>query len=446
MNVSPCRNEAMEGRISRRSLVLMMSLAMAVAATVTVVALAPADGQSVADEDREGWMSYVDYYVGTGDVVEEIQTNLLNDLAGAENRIDAAIAEIDDGPIVQALVDAADRGVAVRVVADELFADHDGFAPLVDHDDIDVVFGDGELAYLPEPNLSPILEYCDSEATEHDDHITCAQARGGLPENNPRVIVRPAHYNVMSHTFFIIDTVDVWNISAPLNDEQPLWVAFRVLSEEIANSYEREFRQMHGGVFSTTLSVYNGPLKSVTHQNPLRWTNRGNLRIRFNPQERLTKNIIDETYRARASVYVMTENLTNTNLIDALLYKKEAGFDVRVLVGQGQATTLEDRIAPLEPRVATEDMGRLPTMVIFDSRRDRNGNRQARQVQVLSHELMRAQPFEVLRASPSDRVRFYPSDTFADGVLWEILESGSQRNPEIDAFLDAFNEQWSQAQ
>lgn len=420
----------------------MAALLVALAASTTgIVSSSHADGPGI--EEGDGWLNFVDYYVGTHDEIVEIRARLLAELDEAEHRIDTAIAGLDDEEIEQALVDAANRGVRVRVVADEHLEESGQFDVLVEHNRIDVAFGDGELTYLPEPHLSPILEFCVDEG----DHTDCTNAQLSQQENTDGVMVRPSDYNVMSHTFFLIDNTYVWNISAPLTDEQRIWPTFRAMSEELANSFEREFRQMHGGVFSTTLSVYNGPLKSVTHQDPLRLTNRGQLRVRFNPQERLVKNVVDEVLRARASVFVMSENVVNEDLIAALQYKADNDFEVRVMHGQGQAQSVYDQLEGLDPVEAPAEMGRLPTMVVIDSERDRNGNRQPRLVQMLSHELWRAQPFEVVANLPANRVLFYPSDTFADGVMWEIVESGfgSQRNPEADRFIDTWESMWQEA-
>ena len=448
------------------------AVAMLIAAGGTLVATtghADYEPAPPGTEDEDGWLNYVDYYVAEGDEVDDVRDRLIGEIDDAETRIDAAINELEDARVRRALEAAADRGVEVRIVGDEEFEDNDEFSRLSDHDGISTEFGDGELAYLPEPHTSPLLEHCRSADTheddyEHDDYIDCTQEPSddprGLEQNNEEgLMVRPEHYNSMSHTFFLIDETYVWNITAPLNEDQPVWLAFRAMSEEMANSFGREFRQMHGGVFSTTLSVYNGPLKSITHQNPLRLTNRGQLRVRFNPQERLIKNVIDETYRARSSVFVMTDNLTNEDLIDALTYKEEAGFEVRVLLGQSQAQAedIQEQVDTLDPVYAPEEMGRLPTMVVIDSEQDSNDDHRPRMVQILSHELWQAQPYEMLTNTPdadldgnADWVRFYPSDTFADGVLWEIEEAGmleeSMYNPELDPFVDQWETMWEEAQ
>ncbi len=420
--------------------------ALAVCAVAAGVLLTP-DSHEVDARDTDGWFNYVDYYVGADNTIARIRGDLVAELDGAMNRIDAAIAGLDDDEIVAALIDAADRGVRVRVVGDASQENDDGFADLVDHPDIDVVFGNGELAYLPDPTLSPLLEVC----ATHDsgDYITCTRSSTVTgPANTPNIMARPDNYNVMSHTFFLIDATYLWNITAPLTGDQGLWLAFRAMSEEMTRSFEREFRQMHGGVFATTLSVYNGPLKSITHTEPARFTNRGMLRVRFNPQERLVKNVIDEIYRARSSVFLMTENLQNRDMINALRYKHEAGFEVRVLVGQSQGATgqeLLDEIDGLNVVQAPASLGRLPTFVVLDSERDRNNNQPPRTVQILSHELWRSEPFEVLANLPDDLVRIYPSDTFADGVLWELVENWTVPTPALAEFVQTWEAMWNQA-
>lgn len=472
----------MSGPMSFKKWALLAVCALAaVGATISVAGSGWADDDSSEPqprdvEDTDGWLNFVDYYVAEDGEIEELRDRLVEDIDGADHRVDVAVHYLDDLRISEALRRANERGVDVRMVADARYEDDALMRDFADHDaydGVEIVFGDGELEYLPEPNVSPLLEHCRGPQSHpdeygHDDFRECTQHDDEhqlLELNNDRVMVRPDHYNEMSHTFFLIDETIVWNLTARLGEphdtgleEQQAWLAFRAMSEELTRSFEREFRQMHGGVFSTTLSVYNGPLKSITHQEPLRLTNRGQLRVRFNPQERLVKNVVDETYRARSSVFVMTESLTNPDLIEALKYKKENGFDVRVLLGQSRAEAEEYRQAlePLEPVEAPAQMGRLPTMVVIDSELDRQGQQRPRIVQVLSHELWHAEPFEVIintgtdRDGDSDWVRYYPSDTFADGVMWELEESGmdgdSMRNPELDPFVEQFEQMWSRAQ
>lgn len=429
--------------------------AVAVTLLATSLVMAPtSNAQEYQLPDTQGWGNYVEYYYGARSTRETVRAELIAQIDHASIRVDAAIRELDDAQVSAALIRAAERGVSVRLVADAEFEDAEGFAELVDHESVEVVFGDGELNYLPDPTLSPLLTFClpyepPAEASsDRVDHISCTRAAGGFPENTSSRIERPDGFNVMSHTFFIIDETWVWNITAPLTDEQPVWLAFRMMSEEIARSFEREFRQMYGGVFSTTLSVYNGPLKSITHTDPTRPTNEGQIRIMFNPQERLVKQVIDEVYRARGSVFVMTEDLQNRDLINALRYKHENGFDVRVLVGRTQGHTgrlaLEE-IDGLNLVEAPSSLGRLPTFVVLDSEEDRRGRRNPTRVQILSHELWRTEPFEVATNLPDDIVRFFPSDTFADGVLWEIVENWGLPTPAAQDFAQFWETMWTTA-
>src|SRR5699024_1046212 len=149
----------------------------------------------------DGWNNQVDYYVGGADKIQEIREGLIAEFDGAKDRIDGAISELDDSDIQKALMDAADRGVKVRLVADEHYEGTPGFDELLTHDDMEIVFGDGELNYLPEPTVSSPLEYCWAEA--HEDysgpctnarhHVTCPRSRshiGTTPRNTDNMMHR----------------------------------------------------------------------------------------------------------------------------------------------------------------------------------------------------------------------------------------------------------------
>ncbi|TXD33598.1 hypothetical protein FRC96_15560 [Lujinxingia vulgaris] len=394
------------------------------------------------DDDYEGWFTYVDFYVGEQQTQEAVRTGMVADINNATERIEAAFGALEDGEVVEALEAAAARGVQVRLVSDEGSASVSGISTLLANGEIDSVLGDGPLSYLPDPTLTTVLEFCQTNSS--GDYIQCTSAGG--QGNNENLVNRPDSFNVMTHSFVVIDTTTVWNITAPLTDEQPLWLAFRATSEDLARSFRREFNQMHAGVFSTTLSVYNGPLKSITQNVTLRNTNRGQMRVRFNPQERLVKNVIDEIYRAKGSVWVMTEDLQNRDLINALRYKQENGFDVRVMVGSTQGSSVDSELADLDVVRAPASMGLLPTFIVHDAERDVQGRRQPRLVQMLSHNLWQGAPMDVITRVPNDEVRIYPSDTFVDGAMWEILEDGTEPNDAVDPFVQAWESAWSEAQ
>ncbi|RVU43676.1 hypothetical protein EA187_12690 [Lujinxingia sediminis] len=428
----------------RRTIPYLTPLALAgvlalAAPTTTTDWVEPARAQS---DDYEGWFTYVDYYVGD-DVQADVIAGMVRDIDRASEQVEAAFGMLEEPAIVDALEAAAARGVAVRVVSDSESSSVSGIQALLGNPDIDTVLGDGPISYLPDPTLTTVLGYCDDHSS--GDYIVCTAA-SGVPSNNDNMVNRPDAYNVMSHSFVVVDTTTVWNVSAPINDAQPMWLAFRAMSEDLARSFRREFNQMHGGVFSTTLSVYNGPLKSITQNVTLRQTNRGQMRVTFNPQERLVKNIIDEVYRAKGSVWLMTNDLQNGDLINALRYKRDAGFDVRVLVGSTQGTSVDADLDAIGAVRAPASMGQLPTFIINDAGRGRDGRNHPRLVQMLSHNLWEGAPLNVISRVPNDRVHIYKSDTFVDGAMWEIVEFGSDRYDAVESFVDAWQQLWSEAQ
>ena len=126
----------------------------------------------------------------------------------------------------------------------------------------------------------------------------------------------------------------------------------------------------------------------------------------------------------------MTDELLHGFAIDALLYKVQAGFDVRVILREGSKIPRELLDAGV---VRTIDAQYLPTMLITNHEEDRNDFLWPRSAMVMSHPLYRATPFEVFTPEPSsglsnDIVRIYPSDFFTDGTMWVMDEFFSGRN------------------
>ena len=51
-------------------------------------------------------------------------------------------------------------------------------------------------------------------------------------------------------------------------------------------------------------------------------------------QEPVVKEVIDSVYSARSDIWISSPVLRNTDLLSALRYKQEAGFDVRILTAE----------------------------------------------------------------------------------------------------------------
>lgn len=412
----------------RTNLTTMILLVAAVA--VGANAMFGCDGP----DDGAVFPAEADFHVDDADQAESRKAELIADLQAADTSIDIALATLDDEEVAQALVDAQARGVTVRSVADWDARDTAGIT-MLESNDIIPTYGDGALQYLPDPTLGSVLGAC--QENESRRYVVCSrgQVQGEM--------LRPGDYNLMSHNFAVIDDEVVWNFPA-FDGAARNWVGWRAKSAKLAYDFAREFQQMHGGVFSTTLSIYNGPLKSSTDYRVSYLTDKGMMKVWFNPQERLMKTVIDEVYKARASVWVMSDTLSNPHLVDALEYKANNGFDVRILVHPDHQATgeIQDRLEDMGVRYAPARYDHLSTLLVIDAETDREGRKWGRHVIGMSHPLLRGSPFDVEYDEPNDKVFIYPSDLFADGNLWLIDEKGA--NVHDFALNDQFEAQWRQ--
>jgi hypothetical protein len=379
-------------------------------------------------EDRSGdglavqetlFNTQTDYYVQSKGNAEAREAELIADLDAAEDTVRMAVSTLADEEVAQALIDAKERGVDVRVVSDWDSRESTGLV-LLEENGIFPVYGDGTLRYLPEPTLSSVLGQCQERPDMQ--YTVCFRGQGG----QQGTMERPGSYNLMSHNFAVIDDYTVWNFPA-FDAASRDWVGWRIQNSRLAYDFVPEFRQMHAGVFATTLDIYNGPVKSSTNYTARYLTEKGFMRVWFNPQERLMKLFIDRVYKAKASVWISTDNLTNPFLLDALEYKANNGFDVRVVVHPDHQATgdAKDRLEGIDVHYAPDGYDHLSTMMVIDAEADRNATRWGREILSLSHPLLRGAPFEIESSSPSDQVYVYPADSFADGNMWMLQEQGA---------------------
>ena len=422
----------------------------------------------------EGIFTNIEHRFGDETAKADIRSDLIDDINAAQTSIDLAFEHMTDVTIADALIEASQRGVLVRVVTDDGSRADVGIAKLETSksDTLEVIYGDGELVYLPEPTLTSLLEDCNKPfATQN--FIQCISrdnSAGTLPTDG--LMIRPNDYNVMSHNFMIVDTYTVWNLSSPFSDVGTMWFGWRAQSLELAQAFEREFKQMRSGVFSTTLSAFNGPIKSTVQDavypstlkahapgrtryiHPGFYTSQGTLGVHFNPQERLVKQIIDEIYRARGSVFLMTDELVNEFVLDALEYKQKNGFDVRVMLRDGGALNAQRaQAAGLVVRRAPTKFGYLPTVLLTETQADRLGRSWPRKAMIMTHPMWNGAPFEVLDPieaqvqTNDDVVRIYPSDMFADGSLWFMrdyigAEATRRKNPDTPDPISRVAQLW----
>ena len=411
-----------------------------------------------------------DYFTSIEYLVDSsARSRLIAEIEGATERLDVAVTGLKNIEIADAIIAAHKRGVKVRVVTDADSAGDSGIRALAEAD-LAITYGDGSLLYLPEPTLASLVDDCGIS----DGIVRCPPPPGAedLPDDARTAMYRPGSFNLMSHNFFIIDTRTIWNFAQAFDAVDGPEFGFRAESERMREVFVREFNQLFSGVFAVTLDVYNGPVKSLSQYNPdfnaqSYLTDRGELEVRFNPQDRLTKTIIDDIYRAKASVYLVTDNLAEDFVIDALRYKASArrpgsaedAFEVRIIVNSAAQTDLtREQVESLGDvvRYAPADIERLPTMVLFDAVPDVDGEDRPRRVHIATQPLWRVSPFDVLtpgRENPlcppsqsnADCVVVYPSGYFLDGNMWSLLEYRGQIGgvAEIDALETFFNDLWT---
>lgn len=386
-------------------------------------------GCGEALDDDELYIDYDLFVSAAGDSPVAPRAGLLDDINAAEDTIHAALYTLEDDAVASALLQAHQRGVDVRIVSDADNQSAAGFQTLADGELL-ARYGDGEINYLPDFFLAGVLGLCEERALEK--RVVCTRGQGGEQGS----MVRPGSFNKMSNNYVVIDQAITWNFTFPLDGRTEHPLAWRATGSEFSRDFAREAQQMYGGTFATTLNTYGSMLKSRQDYRVEYHTSDGPIAVRFNPQERLLKEVIDEVYGARASVYLATDNLMNPFLLDALEYKNQAGFDVQIVINGGEQATGEtrQRLEALGARFVDRE---LPTLVLIDTEPDRDAEIWPRTALVLSHELIRGAPFDVERREPNDFVNIYPADQFYDGNMWMVTERGGElhRRASVDRLV-----------
>jgi len=335
-----------------------------------------------------------------------VQTAFIAEVAGATGSVDLAVEGFDDLISAQAIIDAAGRGVAVRVVGDEDRRGDAGFAKLKDAG-IPLAFGDGPLPWAPSPSVS---------------------------------MVRGSDDNRMSHNFMVVDGSTVFVASnGPVIASGGRAQLYNVMtSEDLAKDFTGVFQQMFGGVFATTVTSYGEPMPSNTNNRTRIPMQDGSvLSTWFGPQEPIIKEAIDRIYEAHASVYLATSGLYNKELVDALRYKAAAGFKVTVVVDAAAADAVGSRVSRLEGGIADPNtpspnakVVRRPNVgfnaLIIDAEPSAlDGTQGPATMFVPSQPFIETIPYVSGAAGFEPR----PCDTFFDSNAWAISEQGTSNHP-----------------
>jgi hypothetical protein len=346
----------------------------------------------------------------------QLRDTFIEVVAEAQVSLDLAVERFDDTASAEAVLAAARRGVAVRVVTDADSLGDAGFG-LLRSAGIPVVSGDGPLRWSPSPGLE---------------------------------MLRLGSHNRMTHNFAVVDAKKVFTASAGPQvaggTRRQLQAVFE--SADLAKDFGDVFEQMFGGIFATTVTAYGEPMPADTNNRTrIPMPDGSVLSTWFGPQEPILKEVIDRVYSARASVFVATTQLSNRELVAALRYKASAGFEVRVVVDASEATADGSRAAELEASFAAlgpeakvslqrvDDLG-FNALVTDTEASPVDGSVYDASLVMTTQPAVETNPFVVGAAGPIPRA----ADGFFDSHAWAVSEQASRPHPlvrEVAAWIRA---------
>lgn len=334
-------------------------------------------------------------------------------IGGAQERVYAVFEDFESETVAQALIDAHERGVEVHVVGDVDRRYQVGFQ-LVEAAGVTTRYGNGELDFELEPTRP---------ATADGD-----QTR-------------------VTHNFVVADAVQVVNLTGGFLEGRPNvhQLGFEVTSEDVGRDFEDEAIQLSGGVFATTYDNFNGPIKSAVNNRQFYRTENGVLEVYFGPQERLIKRVIDATYSAKASVFIVGESFDNQFLAEALRYKAMNGFEVAMVLdaaSDGESPVAARLISDFDD-IRGDDVlpdiryrpGIQQNVVIIDANTSpHDGKVHVTKVFVLSEPLAASGGFVRVGNVYEGRT----ADALMDANMWALTRTPGLREPNVDAVIRNF--------
>lgn len=254
-----------------------------------------------------------------------VERALVESINGAQGSIDAAFYELNLESVTNALINAANRGVVVRLVVD-------------DHAFVEEEFED------PEDSTFDLLEnagfelYCEDEGYTPSTYDMRCDDRSAL----------------MHHKFMIIDSAEIWMGSMNIthngvyNNNNNF---INIRSSRLAQNYQYMFDLMfeEGNFNLSGTAGYDVPNRRLT-------INGVPMEQYFSPDDgrALEARIIEEINASDSSVRVMVFGMTLDGIGDALLASHQRGVDVQAIFHEagsirgGQMSKLGCNDAPVK--------------------------------------------------------------------------------------------------
>ncbi|MBN1680114.1 MAG: hypothetical protein JW966_07465 [Anaerolineae bacterium] len=219
-----------------------------------------------------------------------LENALITTINGAQTSIDAAVFELNSEPVTQALIQAHERGVMVRVVTD------------------------GEHGLESPDGTVEELEFADIPVVSDGN-------RGGFMHNK----------------FFVIDSLYVWTGSTNIthngiyNNNNN---AMLIRSTRLAQNYSAEFQELFEGSFGTT-SPNTVPNPSITIEGTV-------IETVFESEGDLPSKLVALIENAH-SVRFMAFSLTRDDLMEPMIRRAQSGeLDVMGIVETSQRRFVKD--------------------------------------------------------------------------------------------------------
>ena len=244
---------------------------------------------------------------------------------------------------------------------------------------------------------------------------------------------------VMSHAYVMVDNQRVVTATTAGTLVPGPRVVLDLHGEDLLDDLYDEHNQVFSGFDATALTQFSAPAKSIAD---FRWryptAGPKSLEMWLSPQERTTKRVIDAVYGARSNIWVMTNDLANEGLAQALKEKASWGFDVRVVVGPDFGTNVsrlsDELLVGRNGMRIRQSAASIPSVVLVDIEPDREGYLPHARGMVLTHSLVNSARY--YRNQP------VVTDQFIDGALWVISDYSADRaelQPLTTLFLDQFD-------
>lgn len=314
----------------------------------------------------------------------------------ASHTLTVALPALTDAALTDAVLAAADRGVAVEVLVDFDHADDAGVLALTD-------------AMIP-------VSFADADVTFFDFDLNTEVTWGSDQAK-------------MTHAFVVADLYR-WATATRAGGATPGPVAvFDGRGEDIAEILSLEHNQVFGGTDATAATAFNGLAKSLTDPRVSFNTQEDELmEVHFGPQDRLVKRLTDAVYAARSSIRVMTEDIADEGFARALQHKARDGFDVEVIVGPtfggeeaGLSAVLTDQ-TPGVVKLRSTEPGALSTVLYIDFDRARDGAFHRPRVITVTH--------PIYSAGRTFSERTVTTDQLIDGTMIVYKLQGSPSAPQ----------------